>query len=179
TVFIYGGNLGKPQGIGFLNDIIFSNRDNLDIFFLIVGSGTEFYKIQRFLEENAIKNAKLIKSLSKQEYDNLVYSSDVGLIFLDPRFTIPNFPSRLLSYLENKKPVVAATDNTTDLGFILEKNGAGYWVENGDLEKMNNILSNFVNNKEKIESMGKRGYELLRNNYSVEISYDIIMSHFS
>jgi len=178
-VFIYGGNLGKPQGINFLCDILESNKNNKEYFFLIVGSGTEFSKLHSTIKVKNISNAKLISSLPKVEYKSLVQCSDVGLIFLDPRFTIPNFPSRLLSYLENKKPVVAATDNTTDLGFILEKNGAGYWVENGDLGKMNNVLSNFVNNKEKIESMGKRGYELLRNNYSVDISYDIIMSHFS
>ncbi|MGB4736475.1 MAG: glycosyltransferase family 4 protein, partial [Bacillota bacterium] len=40
TVFIYGGNLGKPQGIEFLIKCLKSNQDNEDVFFLIVGSGT-------------------------------------------------------------------------------------------------------------------------------------------
>jgi len=179
TVFIYGGNLGKPQGINFLLDVIFSNRNNPDIFFLIVGSGTEFIKILETIEKNSIKNTKLIKSLPKQEYDNLVYSSDVGLIFLDPRFTIPNFPSRLLTYLENKKPVIAATDKVTDLGNVLVKNGFGYWSENGDLEEFNQILNKFINNRDRIELMGNRGYEFLQKNYSVELSYEIIMKHFN
>ena len=36
------------------------------------------------------------------------------------RFTIPNYPSRLLSYLEYKKPVLCATDMATDIGSIAE-----------------------------------------------------------
>ena len=50
-------------------------------------------------------NAKLYPYLPKEEYDELVPACDVGLILLDPRFTIPNFPSRLLTYMEFSMPV--------------------------------------------------------------------------
>jgi hypothetical protein len=44
------------------------------------------------------------------------------MIFLDSRFTIPNFPSRLLSYMENKLPIIAATDINSDIGKVIEEN---------------------------------------------------------
>ena len=37
--------------------------------------------------------------MNKEEYMKVMAACDVGLIFLDHRFTIPNFPSRLLSYI--------------------------------------------------------------------------------
>ena len=59
------------------------------------------------------------------------------------------------------------------------KNGFGYWSENGDLEEFNQILNKFINNRDRIELMGNRGYEFLQKNYSVELSYEIIMKHFN
>lgn len=44
TVFIYGGNLGKPQGIEFLMQCLKANENNNEAFIVIAGSGTE-YKI--------------------------------------------------------------------------------------------------------------------------------------
>ena len=41
-VCMYGGNLGKPQGIGFLIEILMACHLRQDVFFLIVGSGTEY-----------------------------------------------------------------------------------------------------------------------------------------
>lgn len=41
-VFIYGGNLGKPQDIRHLVVCINSQKDNEDAFFLVVGDGTDY-----------------------------------------------------------------------------------------------------------------------------------------
>ena len=67
----------------------------------------------------------LLDFLSKKEYDELVMGCDVGLVFLDHRFTIPNFPSRILSYMEYGMPILACTDMVSDVGAIAEKNGFG------------------------------------------------------
>lgn len=178
TIFIYGGNLGKPQGIDFLLEVLNSNNGKNDRFFFIVGNGTEYKKINNWFKQNNFSNAKLIEYLPKKEYDNLVQACDVGLIFLDPRFTIPNYPSRLLSYLEYKMPVLMAIDKNTDIGKIAEDNNYGFWTESGNLKEFNLLLDKFCNNKSLIEEMGENGYRFLENNYTVRISYDKIMKHF-
>lgn len=176
--FIYGGNLGKPQGLDFLLEVLDSNNNKNDRFFIIVGSGTEYNKIDLWFKENKPKNAILLSALPKEDYDNLVQSCDVGIIFLDPRFTIPNYPSRLLSYLEYKMPVIMATDVNTDIGKIAEENGYGVWTENGNLQEFNILLDNFCNKTYSIEDMGNKGYNYLKDNYTIEDCYKIIMKHF-
>jgi glycosyltransferase involved in cell wall biosynthesis len=179
TLFIYGGNLGKPQGIDFLLKIIESNKNNDKAFFMIVGSGTEYKKVEAWIAGNNPTNARLIPGLPKQEYDQLVRACDVGLIFLDPRFTIPNYPSRLLSYMEYKMPVLAATDKCTDVGKLAQENGYGYWCENGNLEEFNKYVRQFCNNENLISEMGKKGYEHLLANYTVDKSCEIIMKNLN
>ena len=51
TVFVYGGNLGKPQGIPFIMECLKKQKENSDAYFLIVGGGTEFEKLQGIIAE--------------------------------------------------------------------------------------------------------------------------------
>ena len=177
-LLIYGGNLGRPQGVDFLMNVLAANEKRTDTYFVVVGNGTEYGKISQWFRNNTPHNSCLIPSLPKQEYDDLVSACDVGLIFLDNRFTIPNYPSRLLSYLENRMPVLMATDMNTDIGPIAEKNGYGLWTESGNLETFMEMVEFVAENREKLKLMGEKGYDYLKENYTVERTYRIIMKHF-
>ncbi|MEG0700950.1 MAG: glycosyltransferase family 4 protein [Muribaculaceae bacterium] len=176
-ILIYGGNLGKPQGIDFLIDVLKSNINNSDRFFLIVGTGTEFNRVKVWFESEMPSNARLMNGLSKIEYDKLVKSCDIGLIFLDHRFSIPNYPSRLLSYLENKMPILAATDKNTDIGKIAEENDFGFWAESNNIVEFNELIHKFIHSDYK--QMGENGYKFLLDNYLVDNSYNIIVKHLN
>ena len=177
TIFIYGGNLGKPQGIDFLLQVLVSNKDNQNAFFIIIGTGTEFNKIKACFDKYNFKNSLLIPGISKNEFDLLVKACDVGMIFLDNRFTIPNYPSRLLTYLENKMPVISATDTNSDIGQISEENGYGLWSLSGDLDKINHNINKLAVNSNLISTMGEAGYAYLLANYNVDQSYKRIILH--
>ncbi|MCM1141013.1 MAG: glycosyltransferase family 4 protein, partial [Muribaculum sp.] len=172
TIFIYGGNLGKPQGIDFLLKVVKANESRADSYIVIVGGGTEYSKIAGWFDENKPQNSKLISALPKNEYDKLIRAAHVGLIFLDPRFTIPNFPSRLLSYLENSMPVLLATDPNTDIGSIAEENGFGLWSLSGDLETFLANMERF--SLDVIIEMGQKGHRFLIDNYTVDKVADTI-----
>ena len=172
-VFVYGGNLGKPQGLDFLLETI-EVTTNEEAFFLIVGGGTEFARMKEWFDAKQPKNAKLLQSLPKEDYDRMLAACDIGLIFLDKRFLIPNFPSRLLSYLEMKMPVLVATDPNTDIGDIVEENGCGYKVLSGDQESMQNCLNKLLN--EDLSVLGNNAEKLLLNKYTVDKSYFLISS---
>lgn len=172
-VFIYGGNLGKPQGIEFLIKCLIAEKDDLNAFFLIVGDGSEYGLIERALLQNQCRNAKLIKKLPKSDYDSLVVACDVGMIFLDHRFTIPNFPSRLLSYMQAGMPVIACTDLSSDIGKIIVDNKFGWWCESECVESFKVIVSEAC--KANMAEMGSRGFEYLCENYNSCKVYEIIM----
>lgn len=168
-IFVYGGNLGKPQGIDFVIECIRSQKDNSDAYFLVVGSGTEYKKIEEFYCSEKQANFKLLSALPKNEYEILVNTCDVGMIFLDKRFTIPNFPSRLLSYMQAKMPVLAVTDVNTDVGQVIESGNFGKWSEAGELEGFCKMMREFSElTDEMIHEMGINGFEYLKKEYSVE-----------
>jgi len=177
TIFIYGGNIGKPQGIDFLMKCLDINECNSNSFILIVGSGTEYSKLKEYFDNTKPVNSKLIAHVEKEKYEMLVNACDVGLIFLDRRFTIPNFPSRLLSYMQASIPVLAATDTNSDIGKVIVDNNFGFWCESKYVEPFNYFLENLCDKKTRSQ-MGINGYNFLLKNYTSKHSYNVIMSHF-
>ena len=173
-VFIYGGNLGKPQGIPFIIDCLKTQWENKDAFFLIVGDGTEFQQLETWFQEVRPENMKLLNRLPKEDYDRMVAACDVGLIFLDHRFTIPNFPSRLLSYMQAGIPVLACTDPNTDIGKVITDAGFGWWCESNDAEAFSGIVKRICTTG--TLEMKNRAFSVLEERYDVKISEEIILS---
>ncbi len=174
-IFIYGGNLGKPQGIPFLIECLHANKDRKDCHFVVVGNGTEYPLIEQFVKDEKPYNCSLFQRLSKEDYDKLADACDVGLIFLDYRFTIPNYPSRLLSYIMSKKPIVACTDPNCDVGTIANEHGFGVWTPSNNVEAFCTIITDLL--KRDLMQMGENGYRFYLDNYTVQHTYDIIMKH--
>lgn len=175
-IFFYGGNLGKPQGISFLIQCLDANSNREDCHFLVVGNGTEYSKIESWMRETNPKSVSLFQRLPKEDYEQLANACDVGLIFLDHRFTIPNYPSRLLSCLMQRKPIIACTDPNCDTGELAVKNGYGMFCESNQVEAFTFVVNDMLSHD--IKAMGEKGYQFYLNNYTVRHSYDAIMKHF-
>ncbi len=174
-ILIYGGNLGKPQGIPYLIECLDANIQRSDCHFLIVGDGYEYPKLELWNTENHPKNVTIMRRLPKDDYDKLVQACHVGLICLDYRFTIPNFPSRLLSYLEYSMPVIVTSDPNSDMGTIAQDNGFGYWCQSNDVNAFTQCLNNMLASD--ISKMGEKGFRFLCENYLIENTYSAIMKH--
>jgi glycosyltransferase involved in cell wall biosynthesis len=178
TIFLYGGNLGKPQGIDFLLDVIVDAKNNAKAFFIVVGSGTETKRIIEWFNVNKPKNALFINELNQYDYDILLQNCHVGLVFLSPTFTIPNYPSRILPYMNNRLPILFATDVNTDVGKEAETYEYGFWCESGKLDEFQKFIKLFSYNEELRVKMGINGYNRLKKDFNVKNSYDMIMNHF-
>ena len=192
-IFIYGGNLGAPQGIPFLIECLEANKNRTNCHFVVVGTGTYYQQLADWYEANLKPSETLkpsvdstsspssvsvtvMKGLPKADYDKLVRACNIGLIFLDYRFEIPNFPSRLLSYLENKMSVICATDPNCDMGQIANENGFGVWVPSNNVEAFTQSVDSLLASD--VKQMGEKGFDYLCKNYLTENTYSIIMKHF-
>ena len=74
-----------------------------------------------------------------------------------------------------RKPIIAATDPVSDIGSIAEKNGYGYWCESDDVDNFTNCVNKMLSSD--IGKMGEAGYQFFLNNYTVENTYNAIVSH--
>ncbi|GCD77319.1 glycosyltransferase WbuB [Thermaurantimonas aggregans] len=175
-ILLYAGNLGKPQGINYLIQSIEYTLHLKNIYYVIIGSGTELNKILRWKDLNNPENVLIKSRLPKSEFDEFLPACDIGLIFLNPNFTIPNFPSRLLSYMEYYMPVIASVDYYTDVGIFLEKKKIGFYNYTKDYKSYQSNILKFTNNPKLIETMGNRARQVLENEFHISITYNKIIN---
>ncbi len=178
VVFVYGGNLGKPQGIDFIISCLKAAESVEGIFILIAGSGTEYGKLDAAIKNSQLAKSRLTAHVPQEEYGLLLQLCHVGLLFLDFRFTIPNFPSRLLSYMDARLPVLAVVDESTDVGEVIHKGGFGWECRSNDAAKVAGMLER-IRDCTDLEAMGNAGRAYLEEHYSAGVAFKAIMSHFT
>lgn len=150
------------------------------LFFFIVGDGTEYIKVSNYIKNEKPGNLKLLKQLPKDEYYNIVRACDVGLIFLDYRFTIPNFPSRLLTYMQAGVPVIAATDSNTDIGKVITNGGFGWSCKSNSVNDFVALIDKIcLLEQEYLKHIGNNAIRYLKKHYNVKNTYNTIIKVFS
>ena len=172
-ILLYGGNVGKPQGIDFILRCLKTIKDRKDVCVLVVGSGTEYHRLEAHREEIRQENLYLMKEISPADFDHLTACCDIGLVFLDHRFTIPNIPSRILSYMQAEIPLLTATDPVTDLRQIVTENGFGLSCESVDEKEFVKALDQLLASD--LQAMGRKGRAFLEQEYDVNKVCDHIL----
>lgn len=177
-VFLFGGNMGRPQYVELLCQAIKECKADKNVFFVFVGRGTDRYKLEDTIKREEIGNALILENLPRTDYEEITKASNVGLIVLDPRFTIPNYPSRILSYMEYSKPILAATDKITDIKDLILEANCGEWVCSDDNTLFINKIKEMANDKN-IYLKGKNGREYLEKHFKISDSVKILEKHFN
>ena len=178
-VFIFGGNLGKSHGLTFLVDAIKQLAEYKKAFFFISGSGTHFHFLEKFMEIYKGGNLMISSWIPAEDFKLVLRATDVGLILLDKCYTVPQFPSRLLGYLDLSMPVLCAVNDGTDIGTILEKNHCGRTLIHGDIKAFVEAVEFFSENKGERLHMGVNARRLLEKEYTTSLAFKIIFDHFN
>ena len=116
--------------------------------------------------------------MPKKKFDEILGAADVGMVFLSPKFSIANHPSRSLAHMDMAQPIVAATDAYTDYKEFLECNEIGLWCLNGDLDKMMENMRILTVDTEFRERCGQNSRNYLLNEATASRAYEIIMNSY-
>jgi hypothetical protein len=79
--------------------------------------------------------------------------------------------------MQNRLPVICATDSVTDIGEIAVKNNFGYECLTSDFESFFDCVVKLLNSDLRV-LMGNNGFEFLKNEYRVEHSYNKIVEKY-
>lgn len=181
-LLLYGGNFGLPQNVNYVVDVMRAAKKVQDVHFVMCGSGTEFHKVHQYSEQTGNNNVTVINALPYADYKELLGACDAGLLFLDHKFEVPNFPSRLLDYMNYELPVIAATDVHTDVGETILAGKFGWWCESRKeddyVDMLGAVVDEWKNKQESFVQRGKNAKVYLEQNFRTEIAYDTIIQSF-
>lgn len=175
-VVVYGGSVGAAQRIEHIVELAEACKEYEDIAFVILGKGAYLNVIKGMSNEKKLTNVVFKDFLPQDQYLAFLASCDVGLIILNEKMASPNFPSKSLSYLNMKVPILAALDHTTDFGMYLLENNAGLWGYSDDIPTLKERLLSYYNSKELREQVKENGYRLFKEELTTERAYERIIN---
>jgi glycosyltransferase involved in cell wall biosynthesis len=173
---IFGGNMGKPQKLSNIIHLAKELKDYENIKFIFVGKGTEEKMLKELSKD--LNNVFFYKYIPREEYEEFTGMCDLGIVSLDERFTVPNFPSKTTDYFKLGLPIFASLDSCAkkDYGvFLQDISQGGLFSEAGNLFNMKEVFLKLYNNKELREKMGRDGRRYYEENLGVEKAYKTIM----
>ena len=173
-LFVFGGNMGIPQNLTSIIDVAYEIQYQKKIKFIFIGNGTEKRKLVKKVEDNNMKNVIFFDQMDRIDYQNFLYSCDVGVISLDPRFTFPNFPSKILDYLKYGLPIIASLDKFAlyDAGNLIENQiQAGLVSNSNNNESFKENVLKLFRDDDMCKRFSLNGRKYFENNFNVKSRY--------
>jgi glycosyltransferase involved in cell wall biosynthesis len=128
---VHTGNMGAKQG---LENVIEAAREadrrDAPVHFILVGSGGEQQALKRAAD--GVSHVTFVDPLSSDDYALALAAADVLLVNEKPGVANMAVPSKLTSYFDAGRPIVAATDRAGITASEIEASGAGVVVPAGN-----------------------------------------------
>lgn len=176
-VFFYGGNIGVVQDMDNILRLAAGLGERKDIFFLLMGSGSEVQRITAQIELQGMRNIKILPPEPQQEYLQCLSECDVGLVSLDRRLTSHNFTGKMLGYVLCGKPILASLNPGNDLIKVLRDANAGIACTNGEDEALRTAALTLAEQDTVRQRMGENARMLGETTFSVRSVAQQILAH--
>ncbi len=179
VIAIFGGNMGLPQCLENILELAKMAKENLPrAKFLFIGEGTETARLIKLAASLQLDNVRFIDQLPREDYENVTFAADIGLVSLDPRFSVPNFPSKTTDYFKLKLPILASLDNCAakDYGYLLtDLAKAGKFALADDKTKLYTCFKELYDNPTLRTSLGENGRRFYEHELDVKKAFSTII----
>ena len=168
-IISYLGNMGTAQDIETIISVA-KHKDirEKDIFFLFAGHGNKKESLRNIITQNNLNNVYLFKYLSGNEFEEVLYISDLFVVSLAKNISGLAVPSKTYSYYQAGKPVIAVMSKETDIAKELIANNSGLAIKNGETEKMIEEILNIYNKKKNLNEMRSNMENMYNSKYRKE-----------
>lgn len=126
---VYSGNIGKKQNLSILCEagrlLSTAPAVSREIVLMIAGDGAGRAQLEADLAQSPAPRVRLLPLLDDDDYKDMLAATDISLITQAPGTGQYFFPSKLLSSLCARVPVIAVADETSELAQAVREGAFG------------------------------------------------------
>jgi colanic acid biosynthesis glycosyl transferase WcaI len=154
-VATYSGNLGRKQGLDILLDVAEKVTDQ-PIRIVICGDGARRAEMEEQISVRKLKNILMLPLQDDLGYREMQVDTSISLITQIAGTGQFFFPSKLLSAMVFRKPILAVADSDSELAQAVMASDCGHVVAPGDVDGLAATLRE-MRSPEKQLTMGQNG----------------------
>jgi glycosyltransferase involved in cell wall biosynthesis len=143
----YSGNLGKTHPVEKLVALAKEFENEPNFFFLIIGGGHKYNFINNLIEEQKLKNIKLLPWQPIEFLPHNIQVGNINVVTLDEGAADLSIPSKTFNLLSVGKPILAICSKQSALANLLERSNCGKAFESQDLEGIKSFIYNLHTDK--------------------------------
>ena len=164
----YAGNMGPAQGL----DIVINAAERLPddrTKFVLIGEGIEREALTRRAHATGTERVTVIPYQPNALMPQIYGASDVCLVTQAAAIGSDAIPSKVYRIMASAKPIVAVTDDHSDLAVLVRTAGCGAIVAPGDAEGLARIVAEAAHDPGAWREMGERGRAHVEAHYARSI----------
>ncbi|MBX3294382.1 MAG: glycosyltransferase family 4 protein [Acidobacteria bacterium] len=168
-VFLYAGNIGHPTDI----ESIVSAAKMLKkepIHFIFVGSGAKLPWLRNEVTSLGLENISILGQLPREQQRIFLNAGDVAIISLVKGMWGTAMPSRTYNTLATGMPILALTENGSELARVIDEEDVGWHIPPGQPEALVEIIREISARRGDLDEMRKRARAAAIEKYTPEVA---------
>ena len=171
-VLLYAGNLGHPNDLESMIECADTLRDNPEIHFVFLGAGVKRKWLESQIENLGLHNVTLLDPRPRAEQRVFLNACDIGVVSLVNKMLGVSMPSRTYNILAAGKPILALTEENSELARVVTEDRVGWIVPPGNAAALTQAILEILARREELSSMGERARESALAKYSLETAIE-------
>jgi glycosyltransferase involved in cell wall biosynthesis len=158
---IFAGNLGRFQSLDKVIDAMIYLKEKKNIKLVLVGDGA--VKKELISKVHATKaNVKFFDHQPANVVKKMISKVDIGLVSLSKNIYKYGYPGKIMTYLEQGKPIISVLEKESEIVKLMEQNNCGFNISDLDPKNISEFLIKLAENKfwnSKMSQNAKKTYE--------------------
>ena len=167
-VLLYGGNFSHYVNFSQILGAAKLLMHREDITFVLIGDGVRKEWIVKEINEEQLKNVRILPAVSRNSMNDILAASDACLISLDSKMLGLGSPGKLYSIMASGRPIIAIVPELSEVAMILKEENCGVIVVEGDARGLANEITRLHQNADLLDQMGKKSRLALEARFTIE-----------
>lgn len=171
-VFLYAGNMGHPNDLESIVECAEKLKSDSIFHFIFLGAGVKRKWLEREVKSRDLSNVTLLASRPRTEQNIFLNACDVAIVSLVKKMKGVSMPSRTYNILAVGKPILALTENNSEVARVVEEEEIGWIVPPDAPDQLYEMIREIERNKREIALMETKSREAALKKYSLETAIE-------
>ena len=167
-VFLCAGNMGYPNDLESIVECARKLGDDERFCFVFLGAGVKRKWLEREIANHSLKNVLLLDPRPRSEQNLFLNACDVAIVTLVKKMWGVSMPSRTYNILAAGKPILALTENASEISRVVDEDKVGWTVPPNEPEMLLQKILEIYERREELGEKSRRARAAALEKYSLE-----------